>query len=113
MTGATKHAVPLVPGHEGAGVVETVGSGVSRVKVGDHVALSWAPSCGGCFYCLDDKPCLCSAYVGPVWAGTMLDGSTRLSRNGEPVYHFSALACFAERTVVPRSEERRVGKECR
>jgi S-(hydroxymethyl)glutathione dehydrogenase/alcohol dehydrogenase len=101
MTGATRHAVPVVPGHEGAGVVEAVGPGVGRVRVGDHVALSWAPSCGGCFYCLDDKTCLCSAYVGPVWAGTMLDGTTRLSRGGRPVYHFSALACFAERTVVP------------
>lgn len=101
MTGATKHPVPVVPGHEGAGVVEAVGPGVERVRVGDHVALNWAPNCGACFYCLEGQPCLCSAYVGPVWAGTLLDGTTRLSRRGEPVYHFSSLACFAERTVVP------------
>ncbi len=102
MTGATKHPVPVVPGHEGAGVVKAVGPGVTRVKVGDHVALNWAPNCGACFYCLNDRPSLCSAYVGPVWAGTMMDRTTRLSKNGQPVYHFSALAAFAEYTVVPQ-----------
>lgn len=101
MTGATRHPVPVVPGHEGAGVVEAVGEGVSSVKVGDAVALNWAPYCGRCFYCERGRTSLCREYVGPIWAGTMLDGTTRLSRNGSPVYHFSALACFAERTVVP------------
>ncbi len=101
MTGATKHVLPVVPGHEGAGVVEAVGAGVTRLKPGDHVALSWAPNCGNCFYCLHDRPSLCETYVGPLWAGTMLDGTTRLSKNGQPVYHFSGLACFADRIVVP------------
>jgi NDMA-dependent alcohol dehydrogenase len=101
MTGATKHVTPVVPGHEGAGIVEAVGPGVTRVKPGDHVALNWAPNCGACFYCLHDRPSLCSTYVAPRWAGTMLDNTTRLSKNGQPVYHFSNLACFAERTVVP------------
>lgn len=101
MTGATKHATPVVPGHEGAGVVEAVGPGVTRVKPGDHVTLNWAPNCGACFYCLNDRPNLCSTFVGPIWAGTMMDGTTRLTKNGRPVYHFSALACFADYTVVP------------
>lgn len=101
MTGATKHPLPVVPGHEGSGIVERVGTGVSRVKRGDQVALNWAPNCGDCFYCLEDKPNLCTTYVGPIWAGTMMDGSTRLSKDGEPVYHFSAIACFAEYIVVP------------
>ena len=101
MTGATRHATPVVPGHEGAGVVAAVGSGVSRVRVGQHVALNWAPSCGACFYCLHERPSLCGTYVGPIWAGTMMDGTTRLSKDGAPVYHFSALACFADHTVVP------------
>src|SRR5262249_44581406 len=65
MTGATKHPLPVVPGHEGAGVVAAVGPGVSRVQPGDHVALNWAPNCGKCFYCLNDRPSLCAAYVGP------------------------------------------------
>lgn len=101
MTGATHHAVPVVPGHEGAGVVVAMGPGVTRVVPGDHVALNWAPSCGACYYCLNDRPSLCGTYMEPIWAGTMMDGTTRLSRNGRPVYHFSALACFADHTVVP------------
>jgi Zn-dependent alcohol dehydrogenase len=103
MTGATKHPTPVVPGHEGSGIVEAIGPGVGRVRVGDHVALNWAPSCGACFYCLHDRPSLCDAYVGPIWAGTMMDGTTRLSQNGAPVYHFSALACFADHCVVPEA----------
>ncbi|MBI3761262.1 MAG: Zn-dependent alcohol dehydrogenase [Chloroflexi bacterium] len=102
MTGATKHPVPVVPGHEGAGVVEAAGEGVTRVKPGDHVSLNWAPNCGTCFYCLNDRPSLCSTYVGPIWAGTMMDGTTRLTKNGQAVYHFSALACFADHCVVPQ-----------
>lgn len=101
VTGATGHAFPVVPGHEGAGIVETVGEGVTGLKPGDHVALNWAPSCGVCALCRVGRPSLCRTYVGPIWAGTMLDGTTRLTRRGEPVYHFSALACFAEAAVVP------------
>lgn len=101
-TGATKHPMPVVPGHEGAGVVEAVGEGVADVKPGDHVALNWAPSCGHCFYCLRDRSNLCETYTAPIWAGTMLDGSTRLSRAGRPVYSYCGLAAFADRTVVPR-----------
>ncbi|NOZ71771.1 MAG: Zn-dependent alcohol dehydrogenase [Chloroflexi bacterium] len=100
-TGDTKHPLPVVPGHEGSGIVESVGEGVSRVKPGDHVVLNWAPSCGECYYCLHDRPSLCTTYVGPLWAGTMLDGTTRLSYKGEPVYHFSGVSCFADYVVVP------------
>ncbi|NUM43892.1 MAG: Zn-dependent alcohol dehydrogenase [Anaerolineales bacterium] len=101
MTGATNHPLPVVPGHEGAGIVEAVGAGVTRLQPGDHVALNWAPSCGHCFYCLRGRPSLCQTYVEPIWAGTMLDGTTRLTKNGQAVYHFSALACFADYVVVP------------
>jgi NDMA-dependent alcohol dehydrogenase len=102
VSGATKHPIPVVPGHEGAGVVEAVGAGVDDIAVGDHVVLNWAPSCGKCFYCLRGRSNLCETYTAPIWNGTMLDGTTRLSRNGEPVYSFCGLAAFAERTVVPR-----------
>ncbi len=101
MTGATQHPTPCVPGHEGAGIVEALGAGVEGLQVGDAVALNWAPNCGDCFYCNVGRPSLCEAYVEPIWAGTMMDGTTRLSKDGEPVYHFSALACFAELAVVP------------
>jgi S-(hydroxymethyl)glutathione dehydrogenase/alcohol dehydrogenase len=102
LSGATKHPLPVVPGHEGAGVVEAVGEGVTLVQEGDHVVLNWAPSCGRCFYCLRGKPNLCSTFVGPLWAGVMLDGTPRLSWQGQPVFHYSGLSAFAERTVVPQ-----------
>ncbi|NTU63353.1 MAG: alcohol dehydrogenase catalytic domain-containing protein, partial [Chloroflexi bacterium] len=102
VSGATKHPLPVVPGHEGAGIVEAVGDGVTHLKPGDHVVLNWAPNCGHCFYWLRGRPNLCDTFVGPIWDGVMLDGTPRLSWNGEPVYHFSALAAFAEYAVVPQ-----------
>ncbi len=102
VTGATQHPLPVVAGHEGAGVVSAVGPDVTRVQVGDHVVLSWAPNCGHCFYCLHDRPSLCATYTEPLWAGTLLDGTPRLSLGGQPVYHYCGLACFADHTVVPQ-----------
>ena len=102
MTGTTQHVTPVVPGHEGAGIVEMVGEGEKSLQPGDRVALNWAPNCGSCFYCLHNRPSLCSTYHETMWAGTMPDGSTRFSKQGQPVYHFSGLACFAEYVVVPR-----------
>ena len=102
MNGATKHPLPAVLGHEGAGIVETVGADVTRVKVGDHIVLNWAPDCGHCFYCLRGKPNLCETFTDPIWAGVMLDGTPRLHRGDEPVYHYCGLATFAEYAVVPQ-----------
>ena len=101
VTGDTKHPFPVIAGHEGAGVVQAVGQGVANIKVGDHVVLSWAPSCGHCFYCLRDRPNLCETYTAPIWAGTMLDGTTRHSLNGKALYSYCGLAAFATHTVVP------------
>lgn len=100
-TGTTRHPMPVVCGHEGAGIVEAVGTGVTRVQPGDHVTLSWTPDCGECFYCLRGQPNLCETYTEPIWAGTMLDGTTRLHLNGQPVYAYCGLATFAEYVVVP------------
>jgi S-(hydroxymethyl)glutathione dehydrogenase/alcohol dehydrogenase len=102
VSGATKHPVPVVAGHEGAGVVEAVGAGVNDVRVGDHVVLSWTPDCGECFYCVRGKPNLCETYTGPIWAGVMLDGTPRLSLKGKPIYHYCGLASFATHAVVPQ-----------
>lgn len=93
---------PAVLGHEGAGVVEATGPGVSRVAAGDHVALSWAPSCGTCEECVRGLPQLCASTWPAMEKGGLLDGSTRLARNGgEPVFHYSFLSTFAEACVVP------------
>ncbi len=103
MSGATRHPLPAVLGHEGAGVVEAVGPEVTRVRPGDHIVLNWAPDCGHCFYCQRGKPNLCDTFTGPIWAGVMLDGTPRLRRKGgEPVYHYCGLASFAEQAVVPQ-----------
>ena len=101
-TGTTRHPMPCVAGHEGAGVVESVGAGVTRIKPGDHVALSWTPDCGDCFYCRRGQPNLCETYTEPIWQGVMLDGTPRLHRlDGSPVYAYCGLATFAEYVVVP------------
>ena len=63
VTGATVHPMPCVAGHEGAGIVETVGRDVTRVQVGDRVVLSWAPDCGFCFYCQRNRPNLCETFA--------------------------------------------------
>lgn len=106
LSGTTPHPMPVVCGHEGAGVVEEVGGGVTRVRPGDHVVLSWAPTCGSCFFCTHGLPAQCEAFLAPLWAGTMMDGTTRLSlpgRGGARLHHYCALATFAEKAVVPAS----------
>lgn len=92
---------PLVPGHEGAGVVEALGEGVDHLAVGDHVALSWAPYCGRCEECLRDLPHLCSTAWPMMLAGGLLDGTTRLRFGGAEVHHYCFLSSFAEKAVVP------------
>jgi alcohol dehydrogenase len=97
-TAATR--CPAVLGHEGAGIVEAVGDGVDLAP-GVHVLLSWLPSCGRCEECLRDLPHLCATTWQAMAAGGLLDGATRLSRDGEPVFHYCFLSTFAERAVVP------------
>jgi Zn-dependent alcohol dehydrogenase len=99
--GTAETRCPAVLGHEGAGVVEAVGERVQRVGIGDHVALSWAPWCGECDECLRDLPQLCSTVWPAMGTGGLMDGTPRLSRDGEPVYHYSFLSTFADACVVP------------
>jgi len=93
--------VPTILGHEGAGIVVEVGPNVRTVKVGDKVALSWVPFCGTCEFCQTGQVNLCESAFGPMFAGTLLDGTTRLSQSGQRIYHNSLLSTFAEYTVVP------------
>jgi S-(hydroxymethyl)glutathione dehydrogenase / alcohol dehydrogenase len=99
--GTAETPCPAVLGHEGAGVVEAVGERVTRVAVGDHVALSWAPWCGECNECRRDLPQLCSTVWPAMGTGGLMDGTPRLSRDGAPVFHYSLLSTFAEACVVP------------
>jgi Zn-dependent alcohol dehydrogenase len=91
---------PAVLGHEGAGVVEAIGEGV-ELAPGTRVVLSWLPACGACEECLRGLPHLCARTWEAMATGGLLDGTPRLSRDGEPVYHYSFLSAFAERAVVP------------
>ncbi|MFM1651332.1 Zn-dependent alcohol dehydrogenase [Brevibacillus sp. B_LB10_24] len=92
---------PTILGHEGAGIVVEVGPNVKSVKPGDRVALSWVPYCGTCEFCVTGSVNLCESAFGPMFAGTLLDGTSRLSVEGETLYHYSILSTFAEYTVVP------------
>jgi Zn-dependent alcohol dehydrogenase len=99
--GTAETRCPAVLGHEGAGVVEAVGSGVAAVGIGDHVALSWMPACGRCEECLRDLPHLCREAWTVMGHGGLMDGTPRMSLDGAPVYHYSFLSTFAEAVVVP------------
>jgi S-(hydroxymethyl)glutathione dehydrogenase/alcohol dehydrogenase len=103
ITGGTPNPLPAVLGHEGAGVVEEVGEGVTAVAPGDHVILSWLPFCGECFYCVQGRGVLCEAAMEDMFEGTLPGGALALSQGGAPLYHYSFLSTFAERCVVPAS----------
>src|SRR3954467_2244321 len=92
---------PMVLGHEGAGVVEAVGSAVAHVAPGDPVVLSWAPSCGRCDPCRRGLRTACATLREAMLKGSMLDGETRLSADGEPVYRMTTIGALAERVLVP------------
>jgi S-(hydroxymethyl)glutathione dehydrogenase / alcohol dehydrogenase len=93
---------PIVLGHEGAGVVEAVGPGVTHVRAGDHVVFCFVPACGHCRQCRAGRSNLCETAAENNRRGVLGDGTTRLSfAGGEPVKHFLSVSCFAERCVVP------------
>ena len=96
ISGDLKAAFPIVLGHEGAGIVERVGEGVTRVKPGDHVALNFRQHCGYCFQCNTGHPYLCDN-VGP------LRKASRLSQGQTKLYNFLGISCFAEAVCVHES----------
>ncbi len=96
MLGDNPHPLPVVLGHEGAGVVEAVGPGVTRIQKGDPVAVTFRPFCGYCRQCNSGHPNLCDN-------AEVLRRACRLSQNGEKIYNFIGVSCFAEYTVVHES----------
>ncbi|HTY76320.1 MAG TPA: Zn-dependent alcohol dehydrogenase [Candidatus Bathyarchaeia archaeon] len=99
VTGDYPHPLPVILGHEAAGVVEKVGTGVQTVAPGDHVCSSYIPSCGRCGYCIGGQPTMCALRDKPRWF--MLDGTSRFRKNGQPLHHFLQVAGYATRTVLP------------
>jgi NDMA-dependent alcohol dehydrogenase len=93
--------MPIVLGHEGAGVVEEVGEGVTSVKPGDHVVISWVPQCGECFFCKKGQGYLCSKADIALAGGGLLDGTTRITSDGQPLFQMAASGTFAEHTIIP------------
>jgi len=91
---------PMVLGDEGAGIVEKTGPGVTRLQQGDHVVLSWAPSCGWYHYCVTGHPVRCENRPA---GGLLLDGTTRMHLKGQDVYHYASIATFGSYSVVPES----------
>ncbi len=102
--GSLPYPLPIILGHEGAGVVEAVGKDVRQVKPGDHVVCSWNPHCGDCFYCDRDQPILCEVFTATQPKGLLMDGASRLTcDDGQPMHHFSVVSSHAEYCVVPES----------
>lgn len=99
INGTIPNPFPTVLGHEGAGIVDQVGEGVTNVQPGDHVVLSFVPHCGECFHCLHSEPNLCIG--GRPELGMMLDGTSRVTLNGERIAVMSFLGNMAEYAVVP------------
>src|SRR6478609_750727 len=102
---------PAVLGHEGAGVVEAIGEGVTDVAVGDHVVTLFSPQCRECEHCLSPKTNLCLAIREQQNLGYLPDGTARLSRDGEPIRHFMGTSTFAEYTVMPQIALAKVNPE--
>src|SRR5689334_6535251 len=102
---------PTVLGHEGAGVVESVGTGVSSVAPGDHVVTLFSPQCRECVHCRSDRTNLCLAIREQQNQGYLPDGTTRLGRDSEEIRHFMGCSTFAEYTVMPEIALAKVNPE--
>src|SRR5215216_5238676 len=102
---------PAVLGHEGCGTVEAIGEGVTSVAPGDRVVTLFSPQCGECVHCRSPKTNLCLAIREQQNQGYLPDGTTRLSRGGEPIRHFMGTSTFAEATVMPEIALAKVSPE--
>jgi S-(hydroxymethyl)glutathione dehydrogenase/alcohol dehydrogenase len=110
--GSLRYPMPIVLGHEAAGVVERIGSAARGVKAGDHVVLSWNPHCGHCFYCDRDAPILCEQYLGEGPKAVSFDGEPRASlADGRQLQQLMFLGAFGEYCVVSDQQAIAVPKE--
>ncbi|WP_299947744.1 S-(hydroxymethyl)glutathione dehydrogenase/class III alcohol dehydrogenase [uncultured Microbulbifer sp.] len=102
---------PAILGHEGAGIVESVGAGVTGLQVGDHVIPLYTPECGECKFCLSGKTNLCQKIRSTQGKGLMPDGTSRFSINGQPIYHYMGTSTFSEYTVLPEISLAKINPE--
>ena len=102
---------PAILGHEGGGIVEAVGEGVTSVTVGDHVIPLYTPECGECKFCKSGKTNLCQKIRETQGKGLMPDGTTRFFKDGEPIFHYMGCSTFSEYTVLPEISLAKVNKE--
>ena len=92
---------PCILGHEGGGIVESIGEGVTSVQVGDHVIPLYTPECGECKFCKSGKTNLCQKIRETQGKGLMPDGTSRFSKDGQIIYHYMGTSTFSEYTVLP------------
>lgn len=102
---------PVILGHEGGGIVEQIGEGVTSVSVGDHVIPLYTAECGKCKFCTSGKTNLCSAVRETQGKGLMPDGTTRFYKDGQPIFHYMGCSTFSEYTVLPEISLAKVSKE--
>jgi len=101
---------PAILGHEGGGIVEEVGDGVTSVQPGDHVIPLYVPECGECKFCKSGKTNLCQSVRATQGKGLMPDSTTRFSKDGSPIYHYMGTSTFSEYTVVPEIALAKINK---
>lgn len=111
INGDRPRPLPMVLGHEAAGIVEEVGAYVDDLKQGDHVVCVFVPSCGHCDPCMEGRPALCEPGAQHNGAGDLLSGAHRLSRNGATIHHHCGVSCFAEYATVSRRSLVRVDRD--
>ncbi|MBD1583242.1 S-(hydroxymethyl)glutathione dehydrogenase/class III alcohol dehydrogenase [Pseudoalteromonas sp. S16_S37] len=102
---------PAILGHEGAGIVQAVGEGVTSVAIGDHVIPLYTPECGECKFCTSGKTNLCQKIRDTQGKGLMPDGTTRFYKDGKPIYHYMGTSTFSEYTVLPEISLAKVNPE--
>jgi NDMA-dependent alcohol dehydrogenase len=101
VNGTLPSTYPVILGHEGAGVIVEVADDVTGLAPGDHVVISWVPQCGECFFCKKSQGYLCEVGAGAMATGGLLDGTTRFSKDGEPLRQMACSGTFSDTTVIP------------